>query len=157
MLNFDQEEELRERQKSLDKAIKELEDLKLNFESQKLEAIMKAERPLKNEITSLESELRIQRQKFNTLQNQYELSLKSEELGEIMEKLSTMFLSKSTDSNFLNPEQQKLIKGLFSDLATRQYKNEIKRLKKVNKVLKSKSIDKGNYISTNLINLMLSF
>ena len=128
MIDFDKSEEIRELIVKYDKLLSDMSYLKENYNSNLQIEIQKIEKPLKSKIVSLEYELRIHKDKVNTLTQQYELSKKNDDILSIMDKLSVMFLTKNSDPNFLSPDQQKLIKSLFGDYGSRTYKEKIKKL-----------------------------
>ena len=130
MLNFDKSEEIRDLTVKLERLTQDFDYLKNNFDNEKQLAVQKAEKPLKGKIASLEYDLRVQKDKLKTLKQQYEFSQQSDDVLGVMDKLSVMFLTKNSDPTCFTPTQQKLIKSLFGDFATRKYKEEIDRLSK---------------------------
>jgi hypothetical protein len=129
MLNFDKSEELRDIKLKYELLKDDFDYIKKKFDNKQKTAILNAERPLKVKIAALEHSLHIEKSKYNSLQAQLESSTQSDEVLKILDNLSVMFLSRSSDTNFLTQEQQALVKSLFSDFATKKYKKEIEKLR----------------------------
>ena len=65
-----------------------------------------------------------------------------DEIRDIMDKLSVMFITKNSDPNFLTHRQKKFFRSLFGDYATRTYKDKIKKLEK--QMHKSKKVSENH-------------
>ena len=102
--------------------------IKENWEKKIKSSIQKIEKPLKTRIAEIESELRMQKRKVLEAQEQSEIVKKNDDILNIMDKLSVMLITKSSDPNFLNPEQQRIIKSLFGDYGIRMNKDKIAKL-----------------------------
>ena len=102
--------------------------IKENWEKKIKSSIQKIEKPLKTRIAEIESELRVQKRKVLEAQEQSEIFKKNDDILNIMDKLSVMLITKSSDPNFLNPEQQRIIKSLFGDYGIRMNKEKIAKI-----------------------------